>query len=266
MAGDEKERARALRLLAKGGADVSPAAVAGKLVLANDRGERVAVGADLVAAIAKEGLVARCGAKLQLTATGHAKVRRDSGQDDPFQAQHREIGAIVIDLEQGMHVASVNLSESPLGQLARRKTKAGATYLSAREFNAGERLRSDYARGQIMPRLGANWVASIASGKRGGGSGGAVELTDAALAARQRVDNAIDAVGPELAGVLIDVCCFLKGLELVEAERGWPMRSAKVVLKSALGVLARHYEPAGGPKTARRFVHWGADDYRPKLG
>jgi hypothetical protein len=144
----------------------------------------------------------------------------------------------------------------------RRKGRDGGAFLTSTEFQAGERLRADYTRGQIMPRLGANWVASVSSGRR---DGGIADLTDAALAARIRVENAIRAVGPELSGILIDVCCFLKGMETVEMERGWPVRSAKIVLKTALGVLSRHYNPGGGRERPRQTLHWGAADYRPVI-
>lgn len=262
---DEKLRKRVLRLLAKGPAECEPAADGGKMLLENEKGERIGVDAHTLAALAREGLVSRNLRTMRLSPEGQSAARREASAADPFQDQHRELDTVFVDTTSGQHAALINLAESPLSQLMRRKTKAGDPFLSHGEFVAGERLRSDYTRGQIMPRMGANWVASVSSGKRGAG-GGLVDLTDAALAARQRVDLAIDAVGPELSGVLIDVCCFLKGLELVEAERGWPVRSAKVMLKSALGVLARHYNPGGAARRDRKVLHWGAEDYRPRLG
>jgi hypothetical protein len=81
----------------------------------------------------------------------------------------------------------------------------------------------------------------------------------------------VSAVGPDLAGVLIDVCCQ-KGLEASEKASGWPQRSGKVILRIALGQLARHYGIAGARADAEylndrpvRIRHWGTGDYRPQI-
>ena len=67
--------------------------------------------------------------------------------------------------------------------------------------------------------------------------------------------KAIDAMGERLAGPVIDICCFLKGLELVERERGWKKRSAKHVLAEGLAILARHYGLQEEAKGAQSSSH-----------
>lgn len=256
---------RVLKFLQKGPGRVSAAAHKNKVLIeAAERG-MVCLGRVPFDRLLAEKVLTMSGDGVSLTPKGQRMVcELDAVRSSA--AAPRKIGVICVDTDEGPRLAQINLSESPLAQLARLRTKTGAAFLAAREFEAGERLRADYTRGQLMPRLGANWIASVASGKRSG-AGSAAELTDVALAARLRVEKAIAAVGPELSGVLIDVCCFLKGMETVEAERAWPVRSGKVVLKTALAALARHYWPGAlqsGGKPAQ-MLHWGTQDYRPSL-
>jgi hypothetical protein len=93
-------------------------------------------------------------------------------------------------------------------------------------------------------------------------------LRDEVIAAKERVMRALDAVGPELAGVLVDICCELKGLEEAERSHDWPQRAGKVVLQLALTRLARHYGldvPSELPRRRKGIRHWGSEDYRPTL-
>lgn len=162
-----------------------------------------------------------------------------------------------------------NIAESPLAWLRRRRDKSGAQLIDDVQFGAGERLRADFEHGQLSPRVTANWSALGGSGARGTGSRqSTAELRDSVVAARERVGRAFSAVGPELARVLLDVCCHLKGLEQLEKEAGWPQRSAKIILRMALDALARHYglRATAGVTGAGRIHHWGSDDYRPRMG
>ncbi|HEY6630295.1 MAG TPA: DUF6456 domain-containing protein [Rhizobiaceae bacterium] len=240
-----------MRFLTQGKAMIADAAATDKVLLdAGNRGT-ISVGRRLLAQMVRSGELKMSGGSIML---GEVKERSALAEG------RRDIGTTTIHSGGSIETVAVNWSESPLAQLMRRKGRDGEAFLTLAEFQAGERLRADYTRGQIMPRLGANWVASVSSGRR---DGGIADLTDAALGARIRVEKAIRAVGPELSGILIDVCCFLKGMETVEMERGWPVRSAKIVLKTALGALSRHYSPASGQRL--RQMHWGAEDYRPVI-
>lgn len=261
-----KARERAMRFLVRGAARLEEAAEGSHAILdAGDRG-RLGIERAVLDCLEAAGLIAIVHDSVSLTRAGGE--RAGQARDDALAARKQEQEPAIVIREGEAEAVTVNVAESPLGLLWRRRGRDGERFLAVREFAAGERLRRDFTRGQIMPRVGVNWSAAGASGRQGGFGNGFAEMTDAALAARRRVEKALDDVGPELAGMLVDVCCFLKGLERVEAERGWPARSAKVVLKTALGMLARHYEPAkSSPGTLRpSILHWGTTDYRPRIG
>lgn len=165
----------------------------------------------------------------------------------------------------------INAQESPLGWLAGRKSKDGRPLIDREEFEAGERLRRDFHISMLAQKVTSSW-SGLASdpGARRSMPGAGVDLADSVIAARERVNRALSAVGPELASVLVDVCCYLKGLETLEKSAGWPQRSAKIVLQIALQALARHYgilRSTNAPMSEHRATmrHWGASDYRPRV-
>jgi len=200
---------------------------------------------------------------IEITAAGrahlvrlHAARQRDG--IDPFLAQHAAV-ARREGSEPGDGALLINESESPLAWLARRKGRDGRAMIEPHHFLAGERLRADFTRAQMMPRTTSNWESPV---RARGDAGATMHFSDAAIAARQRINHAMAAAGPEFSGLLLDVCCFLKGLEDIEQERRWPARSAKVVLQLALERLARHYglEAQTQGRRRRPIVAWSAPD------
>ena len=190
-------------------------------------------------------LVERRGETVYLSAAGRAylariQAQRSSVDLDPFLAQHLPIATDKARRADGASTVRMDQAESPLVWLARRKGRDQKPLIAAEQLLAGERLRADFTRAHLTPRMTANWdVAAPQSKRRANDS--ATMLADTAVAARQRVQHALKAAGPEFAGLLLDVCCFLKGLDDVERERRWPPRSAKIVLQLGLDRLARHY-------------------------
>ncbi len=144
----------------------------------------------------------------------------------------------------------VDCSESPLAWLHKRKDKAGKAHISDQQFEAGERLRADFTYAHLWGTVKSNWRSERSSRS----SKNIDDVSDSVYDARQRLQNALSAVGPELSGPLMDVCCFLKSLKEIEVERQWPQRTAKIVLGLALDRLAAHYGSsrscAVGPDTA----------------
>src|SRR5690606_18945744 len=107
------------------------------------------------------------------------------------------------------------MAESPLAWLFNRRDRNGNPLIGEAEFNAGERLRADFWLAQMTPNVTQSWSATATTGS-GRRSAYGAEQADNVIAAADRVRRALQAVGPELSGILIDVCGHLKGLEEVE--------------------------------------------------
>jgi hypothetical protein len=134
----------------------------------------------------------------------------------------------------GRRSVTVNLGESPLAWLLARG------HVSRRQFDAGERLRGDWERAQLAPRITMGWDAAPMSGSRSGPGAGA-ELSGRQVDARCRFDTAIEAAGPGLADILWRVVCAGEGMREAEGALGWPSRAGKLVLALALDRVAGFY-------------------------
>jgi hypothetical protein len=251
---------RLLKFLMKGEAAVEGGEGA-QLTLRHREGSHAVAPALLDEAISL-GLITATAGSARLAPPARAYLRRAAAErEEAFLEQHGEIALRLAEIDGASRSVRVNEAESPLAALSRLKDKGGSPFLPKEALAAGERLLADFTRAQLQPRVTSSWQPRL-SGRIKGERGGMADLADGAVAARIAVNRAIEAMGPELSGVALDVCCFMKGLETVERERQWPVRSAKLMLRTALLALSRHYNP---PHYQGRMQHWGAEGYRPDL-
>ncbi|MXU66197.1 DUF6456 domain-containing protein [Oceanomicrobium pacificus] len=192
-------------------------------------------------------------ARYRITPAGRAALKRLIEEDraarkgagtaaDPFRAQHRIAGTRTVAENEGgrpvTRTLDCNLAESPLAGLGRKRDRNGNPYLSAEQIEAGERLRDDFERAHMGPRMGQNWDRFLVAGATGGPS---ERAETGSQSARDRFTQAMVLLGPGLSDVVLRCCCYLEGLEVTEKRLGWSARSAKVVLCIALDRLAGFY-------------------------
>lgn len=129
---------------------------------------------------------------------------------------------------------TVNLAESPLGWLRSRG------HVSDRQFEAGERLRMDWERAQLPPRITMTWDSAPIARSRGGSAPG-IDLSGSQIDAKRRFEDAVAAAGPGLGDILWRVVCAGEGMREAESALGWPARAGKLVLSLALDRVAGYY-------------------------
>ena len=125
-------------------------------------------------------------------------------------------------------------------RLAGSRDASGAPFLQPHQVAAGERLAGLVERARLQPRLTMSYDAARVGG-RDGARNGVGEMSDSAAGARQQLNRLAAGLPADCWGVLFDVCGLGKGLQLIETERGWPRRSAKLVLRIGLEQLAGQF-------------------------
>lgn len=215
------------------------------------KGRRAELSAAAVKALLSDGVIeggadqCRAGAQ-SATWLRRERLKRMAPAEDPHTAQHR------VDRLDGEGTRR-NLAESPLARLALGSGEGGVAFLAPHQIEAGERFRRLAERAQLRPRTTMSYTPAHTAGGR---DGRAPEPADMAIDARRALAELQAALPRDCAGVVMDVCGMEKGLQQIESERGWPRRSAKLVLRIALDALAAHW---GLTETAR-----GSESRRPQ--
>lgn len=142
--------------------------------------------------------------------------------------------------ENGTRASSVRIPDV-LERLANPR-KGEAALLAGQDCAAAQRFQSDLELSGLRQRTTQSWsYASLVL--KGGKHSSSAQRSEpiAMLDARGRVQKACVAMGPELSGLLIDICLYDKSLAIIEKERGWPARSGKLAVALGLKALTRHY-------------------------
>lgn len=179
--------------------------------------------------LVSSGLLLLDGGGCRATAEARSWLLRRRATTDGFATQHRLPA-------RGRDGTARNLAESPLGRLAAPR-QGEPPFLASHQLAAGERVRQLVERARLRPRTTMSYAPRTGGGRLGRGA----ELSDLAVDARRMLDDVARLLPADCAGVVLDVCGLLKGLQEVEQERGWPRRSAKLVLRIGLEQLAQHF-------------------------
>ncbi|HHG90172.1 MAG TPA: hypothetical protein ENJ90_06815 [Devosia sp.] len=212
--------------------------------------------ANAVQLLLSDGVICSTGDVLRASPLARNWLRRKISDSGDPASQHRH----VVRQNEGL---TVNLNESPLARLASASSKQRA-FLQPHHVQAGERVRQIVERARMMERTTMSYDLDRLPGK-GHDRFAARDLNDVAIDARNELHKILATLPADCAGVVMDVCGFLKGLQLVERERSWPRRSAKLVLRVGLDQLARHfgYAQVATGSSSNRIHGWLEDGSRP---
>lgn len=135
------------------------------------------------------------------------------------------------------------------GTIARLGTAGAgsAPFLAPQHVLAANRLEALIRSAGLVQRVTMSYDPTRIGRQKGTGGEG---ISESRLDARRRLNQLAMALPPDCWSVLFDVCGLDKGLQTIETERGWPRRSAKLVLRIALSQLAAAWGLEGAAQGA----------------
>ena len=177
-------------------------------------------------------------------------LKRQLAGEGNHAAQHRRIRSTPL-------APQVNDLEGVLGRLASPSGKDAQAFLSPHHLAAARHVTDLFQRARMVPRMTMSYDPARI---RAPGNGRNLPLSPAESAgdASRKLQDCLGSLPSECAGVVRDVCGFQKGLQQVEFERQWPRRSAKLILRVGLGLVADHFGLSCGTeqRSGTRSRNW----------
>lgn len=190
------------------------------------RGRSVRLGSEELKALEAQGVIACSAGICRPTPQSRTFLRRVIAASGDFADQHR----IMVDKK---GEPPRNLAGSALLRLT--GASGAKAFLSPSQIAAAERVCRWAERARLTKRTTMSYSPKTAD--KGAPARGA-ELSDMAIDARTQLNQLYETLPRDCADTIIDLCVFDKGLQEIETGRGWPRRSAKLVLRIGLERLS----------------------------
>jgi len=218
-------------------------------------GRPVCLAQSQVQALISNGVLGGTGQRCHAIAETRNWLRRQLSCGDGFKEQHSTERALKA------HEPQTGLTKylAGLGRVGN-----GTGFLSSHQIATAERVCQWAERARLQQRTTMSYDPThVSQGKKQTRQFGSI--SDMAARARKSIADIYRLLPHECAELIVDVCVFEKGLQTIEVERGWPRRSAKLVLRIGLEDLAQKLgiAPIAEGNVATRHRAWRGDGARP---
>ncbi len=212
---------------------------------------------DEVKKLASEGIIDFQKGNISINPLSKGWLKRKmASKQEQYCDQHRNVKI-------NRKGVKLNINESPISRLTLTSAKKDP-YLKAHHIEAAKRFSQLFERANLRSKITMSYNdGQLVSSKNSYNV--KTDISDLAIDARKKVGQLLTNLPNDCASIIIDVCGYEKGLQTIESERGWPRRSAKLVLRIGLEQLAQNFglsQQAIG-KERNKPSHWLEEQSRP---
>ncbi len=151
---------------------------------------RLRVAPAILLLAARQGLIARDGARIRPLPEAQAFIARHETPEPDFARPHRDLTEATIAIGDETRARHPQPLRIPAFRARTPEGQGRRGLLPPRGRRRGERLHADFTRGQLQPQITMRFEPRLGTNVKGA-RGGVADLSDSAVAARLRVNRAL---------------------------------------------------------------------------